>query len=155
MTRTLATSVSHLTAHLGYWLRYVSNHVSHAFARKLEAQGVTVAEWALMRELFGVTSVAPSGVAEKLGLTRGAITKLADRLIEKGLATRTRNVKDARGQSLALTASARRLIPKLAALADQNDAEFFSHLSLEDRKTIERVLKETVKVRGLKSTPVS
>ena len=26
---------SDLTSHLGYWLRYVSNHVSHAFARKL------------------------------------------------------------------------------------------------------------------------
>ena len=34
---------SHLTSHLGYWLRHVSNHVSQAFARKVEQQGVTVA----------------------------------------------------------------------------------------------------------------
>ena len=29
--------VPELTAHLGYWLRFVSNHVSRAFARKVEA----------------------------------------------------------------------------------------------------------------------
>ena len=46
------TAVSDLTAHLGYWLRYVSNHVSHAFARKVEARGVTVAEWVLLRQLL-------------------------------------------------------------------------------------------------------
>ncbi len=43
--------VSTLEAHLGYWLRYVSNHVSHAFALKVAAHGVSVAEWVVMREL--------------------------------------------------------------------------------------------------------
>jgi hypothetical protein len=43
--------VSALTAHFGYWLRYVSNHVSHAFGRKLAGKGVTAAEWVLMRSL--------------------------------------------------------------------------------------------------------
>ena len=37
--------VSALDAHLGYWLRAVSNHVSHAFKTKVERHGVTVAEW--------------------------------------------------------------------------------------------------------------
>ncbi|MEI9903207.1 MAG: hypothetical protein WDN06_03970 [Asticcacaulis sp.] len=46
------TSPSHLEAHLGYWMRFVSNHVSQAFARKVEAHGVTVAEWVVLRELF-------------------------------------------------------------------------------------------------------
>jgi len=154
MPPTPQRSVSDLTAHLGYWLRYVSNHVSQAFARKLEARDVTVAEWAVMRELYGVDSLAPSRLAELLGLTRGAISKLADRLISKGLATRTPDPSDARAQTLALTARGRGLVPKLAALADQNDAEFFEHLSIEERSTLERVLKNIVRTRGLKSIPV-
>ena len=44
---------SDLTAHLGFWLRIVSNHVSHAFAGKLAAKGVTAAEWVMMRALYG------------------------------------------------------------------------------------------------------
>ena len=33
--------VSDLTAHIGFWLRMVSNHVSHAFAVKLADREVT------------------------------------------------------------------------------------------------------------------
>jgi DNA-binding MarR family transcriptional regulator len=87
-------------------------------------------------------------------LTRGAISKLADRLIAKGLATRTASASDGRAQTLALTAGGRRLVPKLAALADRNDAEFFGHLGPKQRSAVERILKEIVRIRGLKSTPI-
>jgi hypothetical protein len=43
----------------------------------------------------------------------------------------------------------------LAALADRNDAEFFDHLTAQERSTVERVLKEIVRIRGLKSIPVA
>ena len=146
--------VSDLTAHLGYWLRYVSNHVSQAFARKVETHGVTVAEWVVMRELHDVDDVAPSSLADKLNMTRGAITKLADRLIAKSLVTRKADPADGRAQTLALTAKARRLVPELAALADRNDAEFFDHLSTKDRAALLRILRGIVEKRGLKSLPV-
>ena len=55
---------STLEDHAGYWLRYVSNHVSHAFARKVEAQGVTVAEWVLLREMFNTGAANPSQLAD-------------------------------------------------------------------------------------------
>jgi DNA-binding MarR family transcriptional regulator len=145
---------SDLTSHLGYWLRHVSNHVSHAFARKLESRDVTVAEWVVMRELYGANALAPSRLADKLRLTRGAISKLAERLISKELVMRASDASDGRAHTLALTAKGRSLIPKLAALADRNDAEFFDHLTAQERATIERILKEIVKIRGLKAIPV-
>ena len=146
---------SHLTSHLGYWLRYVSNNVSHAFARKLEDHDVTVAEWALLRELYDAEAIAPSRLAEHMGLTRGAVTKLADRLIAKALVVRKANPDDARAQTLAITRAGRALIPELSALADQNDAEFFSHLSTEDRRHLERTLRDIVARRGLTAMPLS
>lgn len=148
-------SPSHLTAHLGYWLRHVSNHVSQAFARKVEREGVTVAEWVLMRELYGQVEVAPSRLAERLGLTRGAISKLADRLLAKGLVVRRDDEADRRAHLLALSDDGRALIPTLSALADQNDAEFFDHLTPADRETVERVMKDVVERRGLKIIPTS
>jgi DNA-binding MarR family transcriptional regulator len=147
-------SASDLTAHLGYWLRYVSNHVSQAFARKVEALGVTVAEWVLMRQLLEEKALAPSRLADRMGMTRGAISKLADRLIAKSMLVRVADPEDGRAQTLALTLAGRALVPKLAALADANDVEFFDHLATKDRVVLLRILKEIVAKRGLKSLPV-
>ena len=147
-------SPSELSAHFGYWLRYVSNHVSQSFARKIEAHGVTVAEWVLMRQFLEEESVAPSLLAERMGMTRGAISKLADRLIAKSLLARSANPKDGRAQTLALTPTGRALVPELAATADANDAEFFDHLVPEDRAALLRILREIIEIRGLKSMPV-
>ena len=147
-------SASDLTAHLGYWLRYVSNHVSQTFARKVEAHGVTVAEWVLMRQLLDEKALAPSRLAERMGMTRGAISKLAERLIAKSMLVRAADPEDGRAQTLSLTPLGRGLVPELAALADANDAEFFDHLAPKDRAALLRILREIVEKRGLKSLPV-
>lgn len=146
--------VSDLATHLGYWLRYVSNHVSQAFAQKVAGRGVTVAEWVLMRSLLEVEGMAPSALASSMGMTRGAITKLADRLIAKDMILRTADPQDGRAQTLSLTATGRALVPELAALADRNDAEFFDHLAADERAALERILKEIVERRGLIAMPV-
>ena len=145
--------LSPLELHLGYWLRYVSNHVSHAFALKVAARGVTVAEWVVLRELYDGGS-SPSALADRLGMTRGAISKLADRLIAKDLIARRLSAGDRRFQTLALTRQGRALTPKLAALADQNDEEFFAPLDRTTREAIETALKEIVRRMGLRAAPV-
>lgn len=146
--------ISPLEAHLGYWLRYVSNHVSHAFARKLEARGVTVAEWVVLRELYDEEALAPSVVAERIGMTRGAVSKLADRLVAKALVARAAQGRDRRYQALSLTGPARALVPGLAALADSNDEEFFGHLAPAERAALAEAMKDIVRRLGLGSVPV-
>lgn len=149
-----SASVSPLEAHLGYWLRFVSNQVSHAFGLKLAALDVTVAEWVVLRQLYAHDGAVPSVLAERIGMTRGAISKLADRLVAKGLIARAVSDEDRRYQALALTASGRGLVPRLAALADQNDAEFFGHLHADERQRIEAAMREVVRRHGLKAVPV-
>jgi len=139
---------------LGFWLRFVSNHVSLAFAHKVEAHGVTVAEWVLLRHLFDVETMAPSRLAERMGMTRGAISKLSERLLAKSLVKRIDDREDGRAHQLSLTAAGRVLVPKLAALADANDAEFFDHLTPKERASLLRILKEIVDRRELKGVPV-
>jgi DNA-binding MarR family transcriptional regulator len=146
-------TVSDLKKHAGFWLRFVSNHVSHAFARKLLASGVTVAEWVVMREMFGDEETSPGIVAERIGMTRGGVSKLVDRLVSKKLITRRERSDDRRFQSIALTAAGRRLIPQLAALADQNDEEFFHPLSTGERAALIATMKKLVEAHGLQTLP--
>lgn len=144
---------SDLETHLGYWLRFVSNHVSHAFSLKLQALDVTVAEWVVLRELFDLADIQPSTLADRLGMTRGAISKLADRLAAKELVRRTASIEDRRQQTLSLTGAGRELVPKLAELADRNDAEFFGHLEPAERAALENALKDIVRRHDLKTIP--
>lgn len=147
-------SISELQTHTGFWLRYVSNHVSHAFARKVEELGVTVAEWVILREMYSADRIAPSELAERTGLTRGAVSKLAERLLNKKLASRAYSTEDRRWQVLTLTAAGRRLVPRLAALADTNDEEFFSCLTPLERDALLETLKKLVKLNQLSTLPV-
>lgn len=144
--------VSDLTDHTGYWLRMASNAVSQDFARKVASEGVTVAEWSFMRALFNDEGTAPTALADRMGMTRGAISKLADRLVTKGLVLRVE--AGSRGQILSLTSGGRAQVPALAAMADANDAEYFGVLSGEDREALNRILQTLAERRGLTETPV-
>lgn len=140
---------STLDAHLGYWLRIVSNAVSQSFARKVEAEGVTVAEWVFLRVLYDAGSIAPSELSERMGMTKGAISKLADRLAEKSLIERKSHPQDRRSHALALNKEGRALVPRLAKLADQNDAEFFDALAADERHRLEQILGKIIREREL------
>lgn len=146
--------VSDLEAHLGFWLRRVSNHVSQAFASKLADVGITVAEWCLLRMLYDKEPSPPSVLASGMSMTRGAITKLADRLIAKSLIKRRASKEDGRAQTLALTQRGIALVPQLATLADANDAEFFGSLSADERELLARILKQLAERGRMTSIPV-
>ena len=96
----------------------------------------------------------PSRLADELGMSRGTITKLADRLIAKALIVRAANAVDGRAQTLRLTAAGKKLVPELVRLADQNDAESFGCLTTAKRKTLERLLLELVDRNRITTTPV-
>lgn len=145
---------STLDTHLGYWLRVVSNAVSQSFARKVEREGVTVAEWVFLRALYDAGSVAPSQLAEAMAMTKGAISKLADRLLEKALIERRANPDDRRAHTLALNRAGRALVPRLAALADENDEEFFETLASDERRRLAQLLRKIVKEHALTIVPV-
>lgn len=146
--------ISSLDEHLGYWMRLVSNHVSRTFFCRLESKGVTTAEWVFLRTLFDVDAASPSELAVRMGMTRGAISKLAERLIAKKMIVRADHPDDGRAQSLSLTKNGRRLVPELAELADENDADFFDHLTAKERATLETVLKTIAARRGLRMPPI-
>lgn len=147
--------VSGLTDHLGFWLRLVSNHVSGRFARALEAEGVSVVEWVLLREVYRAELPVPQiRLAERMGLTRGAITKLADRLVARGLILRQGDALDGRVQALTLTRAGEALVPGLAALADANDAVCFAALSAEEQASLRALLQKLAEAQGVSVLPI-
>jgi len=145
--------VSKLEDHLGYWLRCVSNQVSHAFSQRVQTHGVTVAEWVVLRELYDRSMLATE-LAESLGMTRGAISKLGTRLVEKNLLEKQPRLHKSRAEPLILTSEGRRLVPILARLADENDLEFFASLTDSERNQILNSFKTLAERLGIRSVPI-
>ena len=146
---------NHLEAHLGFWLRFVSNHVSTRFQKLLEAQGTTVTEWVALRTLFDKPQTTHAELIDALGMTKGAASKVISRLEEKGWASRQLAEGSAREQTLSLTAAGRALVPLLAAQADQNEEHFFGHLSVDERQALMAAFQHLVAHHQLKEIPVA
>lgn len=146
---------SDLTRHIGFWMRLVSNNVSQSFAKRLESSGVTVAEWVVLREMYRTDDVtSPGHIAEITGLTKGAISKLVNRLLDKGLVNRKESATDRRYQDIQLTHKGLSMVPKLAALADKNDEDFFSTLAKSEKKILTRILKKLAQGHHLTKMPI-
>lgn len=144
--------VSELDAHLGFWLRFVSNHVSGMFRKRVEENGVTVSEWVALRELYSRPS-SSQALVRALGMTKGAVSKVLGRLADKRLVQRTPDVDDKRKDRVSLTSKGRALVPKLAALADVNDEQFFGQLSPAKRRALARTLREIARIHRFTQMP--
>ena len=144
-----------LESHLGYWLRQVSNHVSDAFARDLQTRRISGGEWVALRQLYDHEDITSGELSALLGMTRGAISKILDKLESKGLVARITRSEDKRSQALALTLKGKQLLPELAELADMNDAEYFGCLDAEEQAQLRGLLQELAQVHQWHDVPIN
>jgi DNA-binding MarR family transcriptional regulator len=143
-----------LEAHLGYCLRRVSNHVSAAFARSLQQQHVSVAEWVVLSQAAVRPEVRPAELADRLGLTRGAVSKVLDKLEGKKWIVRRTMADDNRVQLLSLTRQGQRVLPQLAEIAGRNDERFFGCLDAQEQDTLRRLLLKLSEFHCIRDVPV-
>lgn len=147
--------IGNIDSYLGYWLRFVSNQVTATFQQKLSEKGVTVAEWVALRFLLSHAPCSLTKLAEEMGMDKGAVSRLAERLEKRELITRTPSTEDRRLFSLQLTSAGLKLVPSLAEIADENDAHFFGHLKKKDVEYLTQILKDIVNRHGLRNLPIN
>ena len=122
-------------------LRQASARIAAAQAAALRPDGVTPAEWAVLDALFAAGAVAPSVLAEECRLSRGAVTKLVDRLRAKRLVVRAAaGREDRRYQTIALTGQGASLVPRLRAAVTDAEAAAFVRLSSSERASLAAAL---------------
>lgn len=145
--------VPELESHLGYWLRRVSNAVSGAFARALQKKETSVAEWVLLREVYKRGQAAPGDLADALRLTRGAVSKVVDKLEAKGWVRMYAKEGDGRYRLLSLTRTGERTLPLLAEIANQNDEAWFGCLNAKERAMLRQLLVKLAEHNQIENVP--
>jgi DNA-binding MarR family transcriptional regulator len=132
---------SDLEDHLGYWLRKLSNQVSGTFAGRLEKHGVSVANWVVLRVLYDQESLPLKDMVAQVGVDQGALSRMVERLVVRGLVSRKESPSSRREVAIALTAEGRSLVPKLAKEADENDRAFLQYLTKRQQEGFLKAIK--------------
>ncbi len=127
---------------LGQVMRHLTAEAARLDAAVARRLGVSPVDLMALDELDRTAGLTPSRLAQRLGLTSGALTALADRLERHGLLERVPHPHDRRSTLLRLTdranGFARQAYGDLAAEA----TEHFASYSAPERATILRYLGE-------------
>lgn len=140
---------SGLYDHTGYWLRRLSNLVHQTFERKLAAYDITVAQWNALVAIYHGDATTPLELAQFITIDSGAVTRLVDRLEQKGLLTRIADHADRRSIRLELTEKGRLLAPQLVQVADENDQQFFSVLAPAEHRQLKELVGKLLVAYGI------
>lgn len=140
--------------HLGYWLRLVSNHVSRRFANALQDRQLSVAEWVALNHIDRHAGCTAANLADAMNMTRGAVSKVLDKLAAKQWIVRVPSPGDSRAQLLSLAPSGKRILPQLRTIADDNDEHFFASLGAAERAELRRLLEKLADAHLISAVPI-
>jgi DNA-binding MarR family transcriptional regulator len=131
-------------AHVSYWVKRAEGRFSKSFAKILKQSRLIASEWAVVRELYGPTNWGTLELGRMMGMSKGGMSKLIDRLVKKGYVTRKKNKTDHRFKNVRLTPLGRKRVPLIASMEKSVDREFFDPLRGGGRyrltKSLERIL---------------
>lgn len=134
-----------------FWIHRLSNVLQEQFNKRLKEYQVTWPQWMVLNVLTANNVNTPAVVAEQLGVDRSGITRLLDRLEEKGYIERTHDKLDRRSVLLALTTKGSRLILEMNAEAHKHQENFLSDLHLSERRGFKKELQKMLKSNGIDS----
>lgn len=138
---------------LGFWVFRLHRAMHSAFTQRLSKLGVTGAEWAVLARTRG-DEPSPVALAQQMGIDRAAVTRIVDRLEEKGLVRRTSHSTDGRRTIVAITEAGESLFPKLVAASRETNREFMKLLPPEDARLLLDLLRKIGERLPLQTFPV-
>ncbi|MDR2308293.1 MAG: MarR family transcriptional regulator [Paucimonas sp.] len=114
----------------------------------LEADGVTAAQFKVLIIASQYQVDSPAELCRYLGLDSGSMTRMLDRLEQKGLILRNRCPEDRRQVRMALTAEGQRLTERLPQVGAAAMNELVGVLQPEELKTLEGLLAKVLLSAG-------
>lgn len=137
----------------GYWVNRLGAAFRTAVDRELKEFDLTRRQVAMLIHIERVESDeggAPtaSDLTRLLGVDSTAVTRMVDRLEEKGLLGRSPDPDDGRRHLISLTREAKTLLPELMKTARAVESRFESGLAEKDLHNFQRVMLQMLENAG-------
>ena len=114
--------------------------VLSSFDTELERYGVTGAQFEVLKNLFRNTVETSASLCRALHYDTGSMTRMLDRLEEKGLVQRQRDARDRRVVLLRLTETGERLLPRIRPAAKRALRRHLADFSPEEVESLKDYL---------------
>lgn len=119
----------------------VAKRMLGAFGEAFSAYDLSPGRYSVLMALdVQRPSMAPSEIADRLGVTRATVTGLIDGLVRDGLATHAAEETDRRRKAIALTPSGEALIDRVVPAIFKRMTDMMAPLSPDERDTAVRLL---------------
>ena len=134
--------------HLGLLLGRAALLKDRIIDTHMEPYGITAAQFKVMIIMaqFGVDT--PAELCRNLSLDSGSMTRMLDRLEQKGLLGRKRSELDRRQVQLVLTADGQRLVDMLPQIGAEALNELAGALEPGELEALEKILKKILIAAG-------
>lgn len=129
---------------LGYKFKLVSQLMYRDFLEQLEPLGLTPFHYVVLCCLWEEDGLSASDIADKLKQLGATLTGVVDRMEERDLVKRERDVSDRRIVRIWLTNEGRRLMKILPLKSAETIKKATKGISEEEQKTILKLLEQII-----------
>ncbi len=125
-------------------LAQASQLISGEFHRIARAKGFSVAEWRVLASLAGGPPISISQLAQVSVTKQPTVTRLIDRMEERGHVRRLAHESDRRITLVAITAAGTRQVSGLIKLAREHERRVLEPFGLQRAADLKKTLKEMI-----------
>jgi len=132
----------------GQLIRRLNQIAQGLFQEEAGQVGLTSVQYAalaMVREVPGIDQVRLSSL---IAFDKTTIVKVLDRLVDKGLVTRTRSPEDRRSNLLHVTDNGLKLLKQIEPLLDRSDKRIVAPLSPDEQRQFMSLLTRLVQVNN-------
>jgi DNA-binding MarR family transcriptional regulator len=129
--------------HFGYWNNRLAGQMHWHLEKALAPFQVTASQYAVLMAISDGAG-KPSEIAEALDVDAGAITRILDRMGEKGFLSRCDSIKqeDRRCVAVELSPEGKALVPKLRKAAEALEASLLEEMPQSRQRELLKIMKE-------------
>jgi DNA-binding MarR family transcriptional regulator len=111
-----------------------------ALDRELSKFDISAPQFIVLASVANKEADSASGLCKSISYDPGAMTRMIDRLEQKGLVRRVPNAEDRRATNLEITTAGRALYPQLIAAKEAVAAQFLRGFSRDEVRLLESFL---------------
>jgi len=135
----------------GHLIRRLNQISMALFFEETTPLGLTSVQYAALNMIAEVPGIDQASLSNMIAFDKTTIVKVLDRLVEKGLITRTRSETDRRLNHLHITPKGTQLLKEIHPMLDRSDKRILAPLSDADQRKFMQMLSQLVQVNNIYS----